>query len=84
MNVRWHCFSGALNMIVDASSWTFLFCFGLVYTSCKFVFLKMLLVRTKPLAERSGTYVYYQRSCHVQQKDQKVLTTMVCFDQVLF
>jgi hypothetical protein len=44
----------------------------------------MLLVRTKPLLERSGTYVYYQRTCHVQQKDQKVLTIMVCFNQVLF
>ncbi len=29
LNVRWHCFSGPLNMIVDASSWTFLFCSGL-------------------------------------------------------
>jgi len=60
------------------------FCFVLVYTSCKFVFLKMSLVRTKPLPERSGTYVYYQRACHVQQKDQKVLTIMVSFNQVLF
>jgi hypothetical protein len=50
------------------------FCFVLVYTSWKFVFLKMLLVRTKPLPERSGTYVYHRRACHVQQKDQKVLT----------
>ncbi len=29
MNLRWHCFSERLNMLVDASSWTFWFCFGL-------------------------------------------------------